>query len=508
MEIAALLNRFELVKKYTEGNRDFTEINLNEANLSRINLSQSILRKATLFVTNIGGANLSECDLTEANLNVARLSNTNLTRAILNGATINVANIVQANLTEAQLIGASLIRSELIRAELSKANFTGANLTQADLREVQITGTNLSGANLSGANLRGASGSSANFEEANLHGADLTKAELKEVNFSNADMRQASLQEVDLSGADLSGANLTWADLSGANLNGADLSDAQLSGANLNLADLSNANLANASLIHADLTETNLMHADWVGADLTGANLTGVKIYLLPRFGVKVDDITCEWVDLSPRGDRTQIQKFNSPSESIKFLNHKPALVQIVVDALLDPSANTALATAYYEIARYYPTMSSSPNIEIDYRRTTITFRFESDEHLLPSAFLAVLPFDDSIEIHKNIVEIGKKILNQDLGKKRIVQLCKELNAAINNIREVKKLVLAKKAEYETKFFDSPTKTILISSGMQSLIVHHNPNFGKRGQNHRSSKFSVSVGQSLVDFMASFDYVD
>lgn len=508
MQAEELLKRFEIVKKYTEGKRDFTGINLNEANLSRINLSQSILKKASLFVTNISGANLSECDFTEANLNVARLNSTNLTRSILNGASMNVANLVQANLTEAQLIGASLIRSELIRAELTRANFSAANLTQADLREVQLTGANLSRANLRSANLRGASASLANFEEANLHGADLTKADLKKVNFSNADLTQASLHQVDLSGADLSGANLKWADLSGANLNGADLSDAKLSGANLNLADLSNTNLANASLVHADLTETNLIHTDWVGADLTGATLTGAKICLIPRFGVIVDEITCDWVDLSPRGDRTQIQKFNSPSESRKFLNRSPALVQIVVDAVLDQSANNVLAKAYYEIAQYYPTMSCPPNLEIDYRRTIITFRFDSDKHLLPAAFLAVLPFDDSIEIHKNIVEIGKNILNQDMEKKLILQFCKGLNAAINNIKEVKELVLAKKADHETKFFDSPTKTMLISSGQQSLTVYHNPNFGKRGQNNPRSKFSLSVGQQLVDFLTSFDYAE
>ena len=508
MQAEELLKRFELVKRYTEGERDFTGINLNEANLSRINLSQSILRRASLFVTNISGANLSEVDLSEANLNVARLSSTNLSRAILNRATLNIANLVRADLSEAQLIGASLIRGELVRCELSKTNFSGANLTEADLREVKLTEANLCGANLSGANLRGASALSANFTEANLHGADLTKAELNGVNLSNADLRQASLQQVNLCGADLSGANLKWADLSGANLNGADLSDAQFSGANLNGADLRNTNLANASLIHADLTETNLINADWVGADLTRATLTGAKLYLVPRFGIIADDITCEWVDMSPAGDRTQIQKFNSPSESRKFLNHRPALVQIVVDAVLEPSANSALATAYYEIAQYYPTMSCSPNIEIDYRRTTITFRLDSDDRLLPAAFLAVLPFNDSLENHKNLVEIGKNILNQNLEKKRIMQLCKELNAAINNIKDVKELMLAKKADYETNFFDSPTKTILISSGQQSLTVYHNPNFGKRGQNNLRSKFSLSVGEQLVDFLTSFDYAE
>lgn len=508
MEAEELIKRFELVKRYTEGDRDFTGINLNEANLSRINLSQSMLKGASFFVTNISGANLSDSDLTEANLNVARLSSANLTRAILNRANLNVANLMRADLTEAQLIGASLIRGELIRAELSKTNFTDANLTEADLREVKLTQANLCGANLSGANLRGSSVKDANFEAANLHGADLTQAELNGVNFRNADMRQASLQQVNLCGANLSGANLKWADLSGSNLNGADLSDAQLSGANLNGADLRNANLANASLVHADLTEASLINADWVGADLTGATLTGAKLYLVPRFGITADEITCEWVDLSPSGDRTQIQEFNSPSEAKKFLNHTPGLVRIVVDALLDQSANRYLATAYYEIAQHYQAMSCPPNIEIGYRRTTLTFRFESDEHLFPAAFLAILPFNDALQTQKNIIAIGKTIQSQDLSQKRIVQLCKALNAAINNLNEVKKVLPAPNAEQKTKFFESPTQTILISSGQESLTVNSDANFGKRSGNSQESKFSVPVGQKLVDFLASFDYVE
>lgn len=509
MQAEELLKRFELVKRYAEGDRDFTGINLNEANLSRINLSQSILRRASLFVTNISGANLSESDLSEANLNVARLSSTNLSRAILNGATLNVANLVRADLTGAQLIGASLIRGELVRCELVKTNFSGANLTEADLREVKLTEANLCGANLSGANLRGASALSANFTEANLHGADLTKAELNGVNLSNADLRQASLQQVNLSGADLSGANLKWADLSGANLNGADLSDAQFSGANLNEADLRNTNLANASLIHADLTETNLINADWVGADLTGATLTGAKLYLVPRFGIVADDITCEWVDMSSAGDRTQIQKFNSPSESRRFLNHTPGLVQIVVDALLDHSANITLATAYSEIARHYPAMSCPPNIEVGYRRTTLTFRLDSDEHLLPAAFLAILPFNDALETQKNLMALCKNIENQDLEIKRTVQLCKAFNAARDNLNEViKMLIKALNPGRKTKFFQSPTQTILMSSGQESLTVQSHQNFGRRGGNHQESKFSLPIGQKVVDFLASFDYVD
>jgi len=68
--------------------------------------------------------------------------------------------------------------------------------------------------------------------------------------------------------------------------------------------------------------------------------------------------------------------------------------------------------------------------------------------------------------------------------------------------------VLAKKADYETQFFESPTQTIFISSGPQSLTVYHNPNLDKRGEKNRRSKFCLPIGQKVVDFLASFDYVD
>jgi hypothetical protein len=251
-----------------------------------------------------------------------------------------------------------------------------------------------------------------------------------------------------------------------------------------------------------------LINADWVGADLTGATLTGAKLYLVPRFGIVADEISCEWIDLSPSGDRTQIQHFNSPSESKKFLNQQPGLVQIAVDALLNHEANRFLAAAYYQISQQYPPMSSPPNIEIGYRRTTLTFRFESDVHLLPAAFLAILPFSEAVQTQKNIVAIGKTIQVQDLEKKRIVQLCTALNAAINNLTEVKKALPAPNPGPEMKFFQSPNQTVLISSRQQSLTVQSHPNFGKRGGNSKQNKFSLPGDKKIVDFLASFDYVD
>lgn len=508
MEAEELLKRYELVKKYTEGERNFTRINLNEANLSRINLSQANLSEASLFVTNLSGANLNEVNLSNANLNVARLSSSHLVRAILKGATLNVANLVRADLSEAQLMGAALIRGELIRAELSKADFSKANLTGADLREAKLTEVNFSEANLSGANLRGASGTGANFELANLHGADLSKADLNGADFSGTDLRQANLCQVNLSGANLSGANLRWADLSGANLRGADLNEAKLSGANLYGANLSNANLTNASLVHADLTLANLNGADWVGADLSGSTLSGAKLYDVPRFGIKAEEVTCEWVDLSSNGDNSQVYRFGSPEESKKFFTHKPPTVKIIVDAALEHEANCILAGLYQEIAEHYTVLSRPPSIEVGYRKTTLTFIIDSDEHLLPVGCIAILPFYDAVLTQKNVIFLARNLQLQNIDKKRIVQLCTAMNEGINKVSELKKIMPALNGETKIKFFQSPTQTILKNSSEQTLTVQFNQNFGKRFLTAHANKYTLPSGNKFSDFIESFYYLN
>ena len=262
------------------------------------------------------------------------------------------------------------------------------------------------------------------------------------MNLCNAELRQANLSQANLSGADLRGANLRWADLSGANLTGADLDQARLSGANLYGANLSNANLLNATLVHADLTQANLIHADWVGADLTGAALTGAKIYAVSRFGLKADDVTCDWVDRA-NGDRSLIQRFSAEAAQ-KYFNATPPTVQIIVDRPLDPDANFVLAATYRQIARQYPGLSHPPSIEVNSRRTIISFRIEQDDQLFPTAFVAIIPFSDATFTQKNLITLLRMIQPQtgnNLGVRfsnLVVQLSVALTQTIRKIGEIK----------------------------------------------------------------------
>jgi len=512
----------EVLNRYEAGERDFMGILLTEANLSGVNLSEANFSGANLCVANLSGANLQGADLSKAKLNVARLSGCNLTKANFNRAILNVANLVRADLSGASLIQTGLIRAELIRAQLSNANLSRANLTGADLREATLRQANLSGANLSEVDLRGTSMIAANLEGANLHGTDLGRADLSGSDLRDADLRHANLSRANLSGANLSGANLRWVDLSGTNLSWADLSEAKLSGTNLIGADLSNANLVNCSLVHADLTQSNLIQVEWSGADLSGATLTGAKLHGVSRFGLKTDGMSCEWVDLSPDGDHTQVYHF-TPDEFKQFFNPTPPTVSIIVDAQLDHAATFVLSAFYYQIAGQYPGMHQPPSIRVGYRRTTLIFRLDRDEELLPIAYLAILPFKDSTATQRNITEVMEIIRSPDMedyltirDRKRIKQISKALSQVMSRVVRVKVGGDLPNPPGSEEFFSMPTQVSLTNSSDQSLNIYYHPSFGKRLLNSaayfqasetatmKMQQLSVPTAEVVADFIRGF----
>lgn len=519
------MNVEELLGRYAAGARNFAGINLSESNLSGVNLSGANLSGANLSVVNLSGANLGGTNLTGAKLNVARLSGANLSKAILNGANLNVANLIRADMGRAEIVQAALIRAELIRAELSGANLKGANLGGADLREATLRQANLSRASLNEANLRGAFLTGANLEQANLNGTDLSRTDLSGANLRETELRQANLSRANLSGADLSGANLRWADLSGANLRWADLSEAKLSGANLIGADLSNANLLNASLVHADLTQARLIKADWIGADLTGAILTGAKLYAVSRFGLKTEGMTCEWVDLSPDGDRSQIYRLTT-EESKKFFNESLPTVKILIDAPLDIEANLALVAAYNHIARVYPAIKQPPSIDVGVRRTALTFPIDSNDQLFTLAYVAILPFNDAATTHRNIIALVHMLQSTNVeisslkDPHRLKQLSTALNRTISQVGTIDLVQMVPGLKERAEFFQAPTQTVLSNSTDQTLNVYHHKAFGKRfmhqsnllmgypNSSNQSLESSLPPLGTVVDFIKEFDYLD
>lgn len=504
----------ELLAKYEAGERDFRSVDLSEANLSGVKLNEANFSHANLSIVNLSGSHLCGTDFSHAQINVARLSGAYLHQANLNHASLNVANLIRADLSRAQLQSASLIRAELIRADLSRADLFAANLNCADLREASLRHAILRYANLNEANFRDSLLTEANLEGANLNNTDLSRTDCSGANCRNAEMRQANLSHSNFSGANLSGANLRWADLS----------EAKLSGANLIGADLSNANLTNASLVHTDLTQAKLIKAEWVGADLSGATLTGAKLYSTSRFGLKTEGMICEWIDLSPSGDRSIIQKFNT-EESREFFNETPPTIRIVIDKPLDHEANFAIAGAYHQIAQQYRELKQPPSMEIGRRRTVFTFRVDSDLNLLPTAYMAILPFQDSTTTQNNIRTLLAVIKSENFPHVTSFtpQHCQQLTALIEQVIEntavIKELINILKITTKLNFFQAPTQTTLTNSSSQSLIIHDHPQFGRFIDNYDINA-SKNVGNSLgttkaitpsasmiIDFIKGFHYI-
>lgn len=504
----------ELLAKYEAGERDFRSVDLSEANLSGVKLNEANFSHANLSIVNLSGSHLCGTDFSHAQINVARLSGAYLHQANLNHASLNVANLIRADLSRAQLQSASLIRAELIRADLSRADLFAANLNCADLREASLRHAILRYANLNEANFRDSLLTEANLEGANLNNTDLSRTDSSGANCRNAEMRQANLSHSNFSGANLSGANLRWADLS----------EAKLSGANLIGADLSNANLTNASLVHTDLTQAKLIKAEWVGADLSGATLTGAKLYSTSRFGLKTEGMICEWIDLSPSGDRSIIQKFNT-EESREFFNETPPTIRIVIDKPLDHEANFAIAGAYHQIAQQYRELKQPPSMEIGRRRTVFTFRVDSDLNLLPTAYMAILPFQDSTTTQNNIRTLLAVIKSENFPHVTSFtpQHCQQLTALIEQVIEntavIKELINILKITTKLNFFQAPTQTTLTNSSSQSLIIHDHPQFGRFIDNYDINA-SKNVGNSLgttkaitpsasmiIDFIKGFHYI-
>lgn len=479
------MNVRELITQYAAGVRDFRGVNLNEANLRGVKLSDANLSGANLNIANLSGANLSRVNLNQARLNVARLSAANLSHAKLNRALLNVANLIRADLGNAELIEALIMRAELIRAELSGANLTSANLSGTDLREATLRGANLSYSNLSEVNLRDAILSGAILEQVTLSGADVSRTDLSGANLREAELSQANLNRANLSGADLRRANLRWVDLSGANLRWADLSETKLSGANLIGADLSHANLVNASLVHADLTQARLMNVEWGGADLTGATLTGAKLYGVARYGLKTEGLTCDWIDLSPGGDRSQVFRL-TPEKAKKFFNQTLPTVQIAVDAPYNLHANLALAQIYHQITQIYPDFHQPPSIEVSSRRTYLMFHVEHNEQLFPIAYSAIFPFKDGDMAKQHLLALLEMLQSQSLETlgvtthQQVRHMSANVNRAIERLYELKaekeKLVNSEANEFLCAY----THTVLTNSDNKTLDIYHNPAFGRR----------------------------
>lgn len=136
-----------LVKRYSQGERNFSGSLLRKTDLKGLALQGINLSVSDLADTKLSGSDLSHANLSESNLQNADLSEANLFKANLLGTTLENANLRNADLRGADLMGADLREVALSGANLAGADLFGAVLWDVDLGECNLSGTNIEKAN-------------------------------------------------------------------------------------------------------------------------------------------------------------------------------------------------------------------------------------------------------------------------------------------------------------------------------------------------------------------------
>ncbi|MDJ0595719.1 MAG: pentapeptide repeat-containing protein [Pleurocapsa sp. MO_226.B13] len=124
---------YEVLKRYSRGEKNFQKINLSKAPLMSVSLKEVVLN----------GSNLRKADLSKANLSNSSLIHTNL----------KLVNFTKAILTEVNFTQSYLTQAIFQEAHLEKANFQSAVLHEVDFKLAYLAQVNFAGADLTKAKL-------------------------------------------------------------------------------------------------------------------------------------------------------------------------------------------------------------------------------------------------------------------------------------------------------------------------------------------------------------------
>ena len=143
----------DLVRRYREGVRDFTGVNLFQARLTGVELEGIILLDAYLIRADLSGvsfrnANVRGACLVHANLQGADLRNASLRLGRWDSGPLASKKDSPQIPNPALLYDADLSGANLMGTDLSGANLVAVNLTGADLRETNLREANLCAAHV------------------------------------------------------------------------------------------------------------------------------------------------------------------------------------------------------------------------------------------------------------------------------------------------------------------------------------------------------------------------
>ena len=292
------LDRDELVRRFEQGQRDFTGADLSAADLQNLTLGGIILRnanlrKAKLFGTSFKGADLTESDLSgtylaKAELSGAKARRTNFHGCRMDGVSWDDVDLQSARLTEVNLRNATLNSCVMKSAGLKDADLTNLTLHNVRLYGIfaeetcwhgaQLTECRLNNGRLAKADLAEARFERCRFESANLSGATCQASHFERCDFVEADLSGADFTDCHLEQGRFERTNLSGTRLEGTRMANSQAVRANFSRANLNKADLSGSNLSQADLYRADLRNATLNGTILEGADLSSADVVDTHV--------------------------------------------------------------------------------------------------------------------------------------------------------------------------------------------------------------------------------------
>lgn len=196
-------------------------------------------------------------------------------------------------------------------------------------------------------------------------------------------------------------------------------------------------------------------------------------------YDTKTAEVMCEWIDLAPHGDHSQLHYFKDTAAVSAFLNRRPPQVQVVVDVPLNQAAYTVLASTYEQIGQAIATFTRPPDIEIAHRRTLLTFIAQEVIDLVVISYLATWPFHDGEMVRTTLLSLSTEILESANVLPDQDNTHQQLHKTMTLLERLNLQTLRQTLEGH-HFFAAPLQATLFNNNGKTLELYHNPRFGTR----------------------------
>lgn len=181
------MDKQELLRRYSDGERDFSNIRMRDADMGVVDLSRASFRGAYLERFRCHDRQMERIPPSHSNLCGADFSNAMLYQASFSDAILTSAKFRHADCRET-----AFNDCDLVEADFSHATLTDASLIRVKANDAMFGGTNLARANLSGGDF-----SAAEFGEATFF-KTITRTGNRWASFKDALVGNTAFCDVDL----------------------------------------------------------------------------------------------------------------------------------------------------------------------------------------------------------------------------------------------------------------------------------------------------------------------